>query len=210
MREYWGRAVGWAWAHALPRSFREVATSASAWIVAILVLRFVIEGEWSQQVTEEVRWGLSVFGAFVVLVIGTFLVHLVAAPPALELAAVQAGISADRSRRLHATVRALDRRINDGVQLRSRIDFPNDATRQEEGRSWIRDLARWQRSCRGTVRHCRPDQFAMFQANVGNDVRFHESLADDWMPRGQFKDQAAHVIQEWLHALGEVRDAATK
>lgn len=191
----------------MPHRPKDVVAGVLVWLASLAVLLIVFGGDEAggRQVLEEVRWGLSAVGAFVVLVVGSFLVHLVAAPPQLESEAVHAGIAADRASRLKASVRAIDHRLMEGVRLRERLDHRSAIDTFGEG--WASRLALWQRQCRRTVRHCAPDQYPVFQANVGSDVRIGAGLLPSYVPSGNQAQRAREVIQQWLHALGEVRDA---
>jgi hypothetical protein len=175
--------------------------------LALVILRFALlrDQPESSQVLDEIRWGLAVVGAFFVLITGSFFVQLAAALPQLQIEAVQAGISADRASRLHAAVRAIDHRLMEGVRLREALDRRSSVDTFGEG--WVQTLTLWQRRCRRTVRHCAPDQYPVFQANVGSDARFARGLSVSHLPSGQKAAAAKDVIQQWLHALGGVRDA---
>lgn len=210
MANYWGRVLHRASSRTLPSQPKQIVAGVLFWIVSLFILRFILlrDDPESPQVMDEVRWGLSVFGAFVVLVGGAFLVQFVAAFPSLETEAIEAGIAADRIARLDASVRAIDRRMMEGVQLRDRLSRRSAIDHLGEG--WAHDLASWQRRCRRTVKHCAPLDYSTFSATVGSDVIFRGPVASSWLPLGAAEEKSRKVIQEWLSALSGVRDALSR
>lgn len=204
---YWRRALREAARNLLPKRPSEVLADIAGWVIALVILRYILaaDGSGEAQVSDEIRWGLSVVGALGVLTIASFFVQLVVALPRLQAEAVVAGVNADRASRIDGAVRAIDRRLTEGVRLRERLDHRSSI--DTLGLGWVQTVALWQRRCRRTVRHCAPDQYSVFQATVGSDARYAPGLSSNFTPQGKQAEQGRKVIQEWLVALGTVRDA---
>lgn len=168
-------------------------------MLSLLFLRFVLASGvgGDSQVTEEIRWGLSAVGAMVVLIAGSFLVQLAAAPVRLQERAVSNAVLLDRTLRRGIRRRVLERRLYEGTRLRQRIDSQRGRWSSPALAEITRAIRLWQRKTERSVMRCAPEHFVDWRAAAGNLVP--EFGQPGWQ-RGWQNEMDARLSQ-WMRAI---------
>lgn len=196
---YWRAAVGLAVRAALPKSPRQVISQIVTFLLALWVLRFVIapDAAGDRQMTEEIRWALSVVGAFALLVVVSFFVQLAVVPLQLQEAAVAVALQMDRASRKNLRRRVLEQRLHEGTELRQRIyslrGHWSTPTLAEIGR----DIRRWQQRTIRSVKRCDPNHFVDWRAAAGNVL---PEFTAAWLATGWQNEIDARLTQ-WMLAI---------